>query len=107
MTLCLGGLVLSVVVVLSIRGGNPASWRSVSRYVLVGGFYGVVIPATYSFSVPGISLAATVALAVVAQLILSAIHDHHGFLGSVRRTFDLCRRIGTLVSFSGTSLIVR
>ena len=103
----LGGLVLSAIVVLFLRGGNLAAWRSAPWYVLVGGLYGVAILASYSFAIPRIGLATTVTLAIVAQLVLSAILDHYGFLGSVQHSFDLRRLIGMSVLFAGTWLIVR
>ena len=103
----LGGLVLSAVILLSLRGGNLGAWRSVPWYILIGGFYGVIILAAYAFAIPRLGLATTVTLAIVAQLILSAILDHFGFLGSVQHSLDLRRTIGILVLFAGTWLIVR
>ena len=103
----LGGLILSAIVLLFMWGGNLTAWRSVPWYILVGGLYGVIILATYSFAIPRIGLATTITLAIVAQLILSAILDHYGFLGSVQHSFDVRRLIGMLVLFAGTWLIVR
>ncbi len=103
----LGGFVLAAIVLLFMRGGNLPAWRAVLWYVLIGGLYGVIIIATYSFAIPRIGLATTITLAIVAQLILSAILDHYGFLGSVQHSFDLRRLIGMLILFAGTWLIVR
>jgi len=103
----LGGLVLSTIVLLFMWGGNLTDWKSVPWYILIGGLYGVIIIAAYSYAVPRIGLATTITLAIVAQLILSAILDHYGFLGSVQHSFDLRRSIGLLVLFAGTWLIVR
>jgi len=103
----LGGLVLSTIVLLLMWGGNLTDWKSVPWYILIGGLYGVIIIAAYSYAVPRIGLATTITLAIVAQLILSAILDHYGFLGSVQHSFDLRRFIGLLVLFAGTWLIVR
>ena len=83
------------------------AWRSVPWYILIGGFYGVVILAAYSFAIPRLGLAATVTLAIVAQLILSAVLDHYGFLGSVQHALDWRRLAGMLVLFAGSWLIVR
>jgi len=102
-----GGVVLSAVFLVFMRGGNLAAWRSVPWYILIAGFFGVVILAAYSYAIPRIGLATAVTLAIIAQLILSAILDHYGFLGSVQHTFDLRRLIGMLVLFVGTWLIVR
>ncbi len=103
----LGGLVLSALILLFMWGGNMGAWKSVPWYILIGGAYGVVILATYSFAIPRIGLATTVTLAIVAQLILSAILDHYGFLGSVQHPLGLRRLIGMLVLLGGTWLIVR
>jgi len=103
----LGGLIPAALILLCLRGGNLSSWRSVPWYILFSGLYGVVIVASYSFAVPRIGLATTVTLAIVAQLILSAILDHYGFLGSVQHALDARRLIGVLVLFAGTWLIVR
>ena len=103
----LGGLILAAIILAFMRGGNLGAWKSVPWYILIGGAYGVVILATYSFAIPRIGLATTVTLAIVAQLILSAILDHYGFLGSVQHAFDLRRVLGMLVLFAGTWLIVR
>ncbi|MBU0596247.1 DMT family transporter [Candidatus Bipolaricaulota bacterium] len=103
----LGGLVLSALILLLMRGGNMATWRSVPWYILIGGLYGVVILAAYSFAIPRIGLATTVTLAIVAQLILSAILDHYGFLGSIQHALDWRRLVGMLVLFAGTWMIVR
>jgi transporter family-2 protein len=103
----LGGLVVAALVLLFLRGGNLAAWKGVPWYILIGGIYGVVIIATYSFAIPRIGLATTVTLAIVTQLVLSAILDHYGFLGSVQHTFGLRRLVGMLILFAGTWLIVR
>jgi transporter family-2 protein len=103
----LGGLALSAIVLLFMWGGNLPAWRSAPWYILIGGLYGVVILATYSFAIPRIGLATTITLAIVAQLTLSAILDHYGFLGSVQHSLDLRRLAGMLVLFAGTWLIVR
>ena len=55
----------------------------------IGGLYGVIIGSAYSFAILRIGLATTITPAIVAQLILSAIFDHYGALGSVGHSFDL------------------
>ena len=103
----LGGLVLSALILLFLRGGNLSAWKAVPWYILIGGFFGVIILAAYSFSIPRIGLANTVTLAIVAQLILSAVLDHYGFLGSVQHSLDWRRALGMVVLFAGTWLIAR
>ncbi len=103
----LGGLIVAAMILLGMRGGNIAAWRAVPWHVLIGGVYGVVIVGTYSYAVPKIGLATTVTLAIVSQLVLSAILDHYGFLGTLQHPFDLRRGIGLVVLLAGTWLIVR
>ncbi len=103
----LGGLVLSALILVFMRGGNIGVWKSVPWYVLTSGFYGVIILAAYSFAIPRVGMAATITLAITAQLLLGAILDHYGLLGSVQHPLDLRRILGIVVLFGGTWLIVR
>ena len=81
----LGDLFLAGIVLLFVRGGNLPTWRAAPWCVLIGGLYGVIIIVAYSLAIPRIVLTTTVTLAIASQLILSAILDHYGFLGSVQR----------------------
>ena len=103
----LGGLLLAALIVFAMRGGNLAAWRSVPWYVYCGGFLGVLIVAAYSFAVPKIGLASSITLAIVAQLVLSAVIDHYGVLGAVQQPLDWSRGVGIVVLLAGTWLILR
>ena len=103
----LGGLVLAAFIMLFLRGGNLAAWRTVPLHALSAGFIGVVIISTISYAVPRLGLGTTLTLSIVAQLILGAVLDHFGLLGAVHRPLDLSRAIGMLVLFVGTWLMVR
>jgi transporter family-2 protein len=103
----LGGLLLGGLILLGMRGGNLAVWRAVPWYVYCAGFLGVLIVGAYSYAVSRIGLAASITLAIVAQLILSAVLDHYGVLGLAQRPFDLSRGIGVAVLLAGTWLILR
>jgi transporter family-2 protein len=103
----LGGFLLGALILLAARGGNLAAWRAVPWYVYSAGFIGVLIVGAYSYAVSRIGLAASITLAIVAQLILSAVLDHYGVLGLTQRSFDLSRGIGVAVLLAGTWLILR
>ena len=103
----LGGLLLAAAILLGMRGGNLAAWRVVPWYAYSAGFLGVVIVGAYSYSVSRIGLASAITLAIVVQLILSAVLDHFGVLGAAQRSFDLSRGIGIAVLLVGTWLILR
>jgi len=102
-----GGLILSGLLLLLLRGGSLAGWRGVPWYALCAGFIGVVIVACVSYAVPRLGLATTLTLTIVAQLVLGTILDHFGLLGAIHRPLDVSRAIGVVVLFLGTWLIVR
>jgi len=103
----LGGLLLASVLLLSVGGGNIATWRSVPWYALCAGFLGVAIIASISYAVPRLGLATTLTLSIVVQLVLGAILDHFGLLGATVRPLGLSRVVGMIVLFAGTWLIIR
>ena len=103
----LGGAVAAGVLLLVIGGGNLGAWRSVPWYALGAGLLGLVILSAVSYTIPRIGAATTVTLIVAAQLILSALLDHFGLLGTSVRPLDLTRVVGIAVLFFGTWLMVR
>jgi len=106
----LGGLVLAGAIVLFMRGGNMTSLtvlKSVPWYVYTAGFMGVLIVGAYSYGVPKLGLAASITLAILVQLVLSAILDHFGVLGTVQKSFDIYRGLGIGALLLGTWLILR
>jgi len=102
-----GGVVLSGLVILGLRGGNVGQWAGVPWYALTAGFLGVAIVASVSFAVPRLGLASTLTLAILAQLLLGALLDHLGWLGAVPRPLDLWRITGLTAVALGTWLVVR
>jgi transporter family-2 protein len=103
----LGGALMAGAVLLVIGGGNLGAWRGVPWYALGAGVLGLVVLSGVSYTIPRIGAAATVTLIVLAQLILSALLDHFGLLGTSVRHVDLSRTIGITVLLLGTWLIVR
>ena len=103
----LGGVLLAALIIIGMRGGNLAAWRAVPWYVYSAGFLGVLIVGAYSYAVPKLGLAAAITLAIAVQLILSALLDHFGILGTVQRSFDLWRGLGVVSLLAGTWMILR
>ncbi len=103
----LGGALMAGAVLLVMGGGNLAAWRSVPWYALGAGVFGLVILSAVSYTIPRIGAAVTVTLIVTAELILSAILDHFGLLGTEVRPMDLSRTLGIAVLLLGTWLMVR
>lgn len=106
----LGGLALAAVILLFMRGGSltsAAAWRSVPWYVYSAGFLGVLIVAAYSYGVPKLGLASAITLGILVQLVLGAVLDHFGVLGTVQKSLDIYRGLGIVALLLGTWLIVR
>ena len=106
----LGGVLLAGLILLALRGGSlvqASAWKSVPWYVYTGGFIGVLIVAAYSYAVPKLGLASAITLAIAVQLVLSAVLDHYGVLGTVEKSFDLYRGLGIAALMLGTWLLVR
>ena len=103
----IGGVLITAIPLLVLRGGNLGAWRSVPLYTLLGGALGLVVIAAVSTTIPRLGAAATVMLLVAAQLSLSALLDHWGFLGAPVRPLDQARLLGMALLFLGAWLMVR
>ena len=103
----LGGALLTGLPLLVLRGGNLGAWRTVPWYTLLAGGFGLIVIAAISTTIPRLGAATTVMLLVAAQLTLSALLDHWGFLGTTVRPLDLARVAGMGLLFLGAWLMVR
>jgi len=103
----IGGAVLAAGLLFSASSGNLGHWRSVPWYALVAGSLGVVVITSVSYAIPRLGAGSTVTLIVVAQLVISAILDHYGWLEAPLRPIDPSRLVGMGVLFLGTWLMVR
>lgn len=103
----LGGALFGGVAVAALAGGGLDGWREVPTYAWGAGLLGVILVASVAFAVPRIGLAATVALIILGQLLLSAWLDHYGVLGLPVRSFDLARGAGLALLLVGAWLVVR
>jgi transporter family-2 protein len=101
------GAVIAGAVLLLTGGAKLSMWRGLPWYALGTGLFGVVVIGAVSYTIPRIGVASTVTLLVTAQLILSALLDHFGLLGTELHPLDLSRLAGIVVLLGGTWLIVR
>jgi transporter family-2 protein len=103
----LGGTLLSGLFLLVIGPGQLGAWRSVPWYALGAGSLGLVVLSAVSYTIPRLGVASTVTLIVAAQLIVGALLDHFGLLGTSVRPMDLTRVLGMFILFLGTWLVTR
>ena len=102
----LGGLVIALVMI-ALRGGNLAAFRTVPWYVALAGVCGLVIIGAISYAVPRLGLAAAFTVMVTTQFVLGGVFDHFGLLGGEVRPLTLQKGAGILILLLGVWLIIR
>ena len=103
----LGGAILSLLPLVFLSGGRLGQWRSVPWYALGAGFFGLVVIAAVSFTIPRVGVAAAITTVVAGQILMSAVLDHFGWLGATIRPLDVPRLLGLAVVMLGVWLTVR
>ncbi len=103
----LGGAMLSVLPLIVIGGGRLSQWRGVPWYALCAGFFGVVVIAAISYTIPRVGVAASIITIVAGQLVVGTILDQYGLLGAGIRPLGPARAIGLAVVMLGVWLTVR
>jgi len=104
----LGGAIAALIPLLLVEGGgNLKGWRELPPYVLIAGFFGLVVISGISFTIPEIGATATIFLVLIGQLVIGALIDHFGWLDTEVRPFEFSRALGVAVMFFGVWLMVR
>jgi transporter family-2 protein len=102
-----GTVVLTVVVILSGKGGGLASTFDVSWYYLLGGVLGAVYVLTALIAVDAIGAGGVAAATVCGQLTAAVIVDRLGLFGLDQVAFSPSRVLGVGLLLAGTALVVR
>ena len=103
----LGGAIIALLPLLFVGWGKLSQWRSVPRYALGAGFFGLVVISAVSYMIPRVGVAASIVTIVAGQLLVSMILDHFGLLGAAERTLDVTRVLGMAVVLVGVWLTVK
>jgi len=101
-----GGLLIALVLIF-MRGGNLAVWRSLPWYAYSSGALGLIIVGAIGYSAPRLGLVATFTIIVSCQFIVAALIDHYGILGATIRPLDLSRILGISLLLAGIWLTMR
>ena len=102
-----GGTLLAAALLLGQGGGNIAQWRTLPWYALGAGTLGVAILSSINYSIPRLGVGTTITILVTAQLMVGALVDHFGLLGTQVRPFDMTRSFGMTTMVVGTWLMLR
>jgi len=100
-------VIVAVIILAFQRGGQLGGWSQVPWYALCAGFLGLIILAAINVTIPRLGAAATTTLIVVAQLVMSAVIDHFGWLEVSARPLTLARFAGVAFLVFGAWLMIR
>ena len=103
----MGGAIAAAIPLLFLRGGNLSHWREVPPVTLFAGIMGLVVIGGISYIIPRTGATATIFVILIGQLIMSAIIDNYGWVGTDVRPFEMTRVLGVAVMFFGVWLMVR
>ena len=103
----IGGALFALLPLLVVGGGRLAQWRSVPWYALCAGFFGLIVIAAISYTIPRVGVAAAITTVVAGQLIVSALLDHFSLLGAAGHPIDATRLLGLGCVMAGVWLTVR
>lgn len=81
--------------------------KALPAWAWFGGAYGAVFVFAIAFGAPRIGVAATLTLAIAAQLATAVTLDHFGWLGLPARPITLGRLAGVALVFAGAVLVRR
>lgn len=104
----IGGAIAALIpLVFFLRGGNLSRWRELPWYVFLAGLFGLVVLSAISYLIPRIGVSPAIMLIIVGQIVIGAVLDHFGLLGTIQRTFSLKQLAGIGVMLAGVWMTVR
>lgn len=106
MTYAIGG-VLAAVLMVAVRGGNLAQWRELPPYAHFAGVFGLVIIATFSYSVAQLGVVRGLLLITVAQFFVGVLVDQFGWFGAGIQPLTLQKMAGIVLLLAGGWLVLR
>ena len=102
-----GGAVVSGVLLMFVGGVNLRELQTVPRPYLFAGVFGVVLYITLAFTLPRVGATVSIALLILAELVVSVILDHFGWLGQPQHSFSLARALGIALIVGGAWLVTQ
>ena len=100
-----GGLAIGLAI-LFMRGGKISDLKGAPPWVYTSGVLGLIVVGALGLAASRIGLARTLTLFTAASLILGAVLDHFGVLGTVTQMMTVPRLVGLAMVLAGTWLVV-
>ncbi len=95
------GLLFSLLMLLFFGNRNFAPLAGINKLYLFGGVFGALIVYTVVKSISLSSVALTMSILVVTQLIISALIDHFGLFGMEQVTLNPTKIVGSIIMIAG------
>ena len=102
-----GGIFLVACVLPFVGTGWTANVRAAPWWSFLGGIIGSMLVVLANRAVGAVGVAGFTAVSVASQLVISALMDHYGLMGSELRALNPARAAGILLLAAGAVLVVR
>lgn len=103
-----GGAIISGIALVLTRPENlQEGWASIPRPFFLAGVFGVILYFTLSYTLPRVGATTSAILLIAAQLTVSIIIDHFGWLGVNQTLITWPRLLGVLLVVGGAYLTSR
>jgi transporter family-2 protein len=103
----IGGTILSLVLVLFVGGVNLREVGNLPKPYLFAGVFGVLLYLTLAFTLPRVGVTVSVALLILAQLVLGVLIDHFGWMSAAQHSFNATRALGVALLIAGAWLVTK
>lgn len=102
-----GGTILSLVLVALAGGVNLRDVGNLPKPYLFAGAFGVLLYLTLAFTLPRVGVTVSVALLILAQLVIGLLIDHFGWMGAAQHSFNATRALGVAFLVAGAWLVTK
>lgn len=102
-----GGAILSAALLLFAGGIRLSEVGSLPRPYLFTGAFGVVLYITLAYTLPRVGMTVSVAMLILAQLVIGLTLDHFGWLGTPQHPFNAARGLGVILLIAGSWLVTK
>ena len=93
--------VLSLAALLFYRTGSFSEIGGTPKFYLLGGVFGLIITVTVMLGIKNLSPTVSISIILISQLLVAAIIDYFGLMGSEKVAFDWTKFLGLGLMIGG------